>query len=243
VSWVAHDLEPYVFQRELKTKVAFVPLLLGSWSPDIFTKWFVYGDSLFGLHLKADDPVQFHRGWPGAGFTHSLTYGVVVSLLIYAIGRNKIWAVSFLIGNWAHVITDIGDTVGTMLFFPFTTYHVSIGAWAYAGQVGRMTDAAAYFSGLGGAWDGFWVVLGIVAALTGVLSTSFFRTNIYPVDPFWAWLGRKGVPESAMIVLYRAVFFWGICRWVAWILWAHVFHDYPIDLSWGGPHWVHAAHS
>ena len=34
-----------------------------------------------------------------------------------------------------------------------------IGAWAYAGQYGRLTDAAAYFSGLGFVWDGFWVVV------------------------------------------------------------------------------------
>ena len=33
------------------------------------------------------------------------------------------------------------------------------------------------------------------------------------------------------------------CRWIAWTLWAHVVHHYPYDLSWGGPHWVQAAHS
>jgi hypothetical protein len=28
VSWAAHDLEPYAFQRHLNLKVAFVPLLI-----------------------------------------------------------------------------------------------------------------------------------------------------------------------------------------------------------------------
>jgi len=31
--------------------------------------------------------------------------------------------------------------------------------------------------------------------------------------------------------------------WIAWSIWAHVVHHYPYDISWGGPHWVHAAHS
>ena len=35
----------------------------------------------------------------------------------------------------------------------------------------------------------------------------------------------------------------GRCRWIAWSLWAHVVHHYPYDISWGGPHWVNAAHS
>jgi hypothetical protein len=27
-------------------------------------------------------------------------------------------------------------------------------------------------------------------------------------------------------------------RWVAWLIWARVVHDYPFDLSWSGPDWV-----
>jgi hypothetical protein len=48
---------------------------------------------------------------------------------------------------------------------------------------------------------------------------------------------------AALLVLYRAAFFYGTSRWIAWSLWAHVVHGYPYDLSWGGPHWVPAAHS
>jgi hypothetical protein len=48
---------------------------------------------------------------------------------------------------------------------------------------------------------------------------------------------------AALVVLYRAAFFYGTSRWIAWSLWAHVVHHYPYDLSWGGPHWVSAAHS
>jgi membrane-bound metal-dependent hydrolase YbcI (DUF457 family) len=239
MSWATHDLEPYVFQRKLGLAVAIIPLLLGSYAPDILTKWFVYGIDVFGIHLEASDPAQFHRGWPGVGFTHSLAFGALIAGILYYFTRSKVWAISFLIGDWAHVVSDIGDTVGCMLFFPFSTDHIAIDAWAYAGQLGRMTDAAAYYSGLGWVWDGFWVVCALLS--WRVMTTEYFRKVIVPADPLvWQKLVRR-YPEDLLLVCYRALFFWGIARWTAWLLWAHVFNDYPFDLSWGGPHWVDAA--
>ena len=49
-------------------------------------------------------------------------------------------------------------------------------------------------------------------------------------------------PAARCSTLYRAAFFYGTSRWIAWTVWAHVIHHYPYDLSWGGPHWVPAAH-
>jgi hypothetical protein len=238
VSWAAHDLEPYAFQRHLKLKIAFVPLLLGSYAPDLMTKWFVYGITIFGIKLKADDPVQFHRGWPGFGFTHSFLFGVAISLVLWRVFGSKIWGISFLIGQWAHSLTDTGDTVGTMLLFPWT-HHFNVGAWAYAGQTGRMTDAAAYFSGLGSMWDLVWILYGVYA--WRVLTSEYFNSYIFPVDHSWSFANRL-LPRTGLLALYRAAFFYGTCRWIAWTIWAHVIHHYPYDLSWGGPHWVHAAH-
>ena len=162
MSWAAHDLEPYAIQKHSRLKIAFVPLLIGSYSPDLMTKWYVYGIHLGGWDLKAPDPAQFHRGWPGFGFTHSFLYGAVVCLIFWKGFGSKTWGISFMIGQWAHALTDAGDTVGTMLLFPWT-HHFSVGAWAYAGQTGRTTDAAAYFSGLGGMWDLVWIVYGFFA--------------------------------------------------------------------------------
>src|ERR1043165_7375888 len=82
MSWAAHDVEPYAFQWHLKLKVAFVPLLIGSYAPDMMTKWFVYGIHLGPWDLKASDPAQFHRGWPGFGFTHSFVYGLAIGLIL-----------------------------------------------------------------------------------------------------------------------------------------------------------------
>jgi hypothetical protein len=214
-------------------------LLIGSYAPDMMSKWFVYGIHIGGWDLKASDPVQFHRGWPGVGFTHSLLYGVVVAFLIWRFAGSKTWAISFLIGQWAHAITDTGDTVGTMLFFPWTI-HIHFGAWAYAGQTGRVTDAAAYFSGLGGVWDAVWIVYGIFS--WRVLTRSYFEQHVYTADKSWDWANRY-LSHTALLVIYRAAFFYGTSRWIAWTLWAHAVHHYPYDLSWGGPHWVHAAHA
>ncbi len=238
MSWAAHDLEPYAFQRHLGLKIAFVPLLVGSYAPDLATKWFVYGIHVGGIKLKADDPVRFHRGWPGFGFTHSLLFGLVIGLVLWKVFGSKLWGVSFVVGQWAHALTDTGDTVGTMLLFPWT-FHFHVGAWAYAGQTGRVTDAAAYFSGLGGAWDAVWLVYGVFS--WRILTRRYFDEYIYAADRFWPTLGRV-VPRTALLTLYRAAFFYGSCRWLAWTLWAHVLHHYPYDLTWGGPHWVPAAH-
>ena len=237
MSWAAHDLEPYAIQRHLGGKVAIVPLLIGSYSPDFATKWFVYGISAFGIDVGAHHPAEFHRGWPGVGFNHSLMFGVVVAALILLIFKSRVWALSFLIGQWAHSLTDTGDTVGTMLFFPFTTHKFSLGAWAYAGQTDRLTDAAAYHSGLGFVWDGFWILYGLLA--WRVLTRDYFLGTIVAADSFWRW-ARRYVPETALLTLYRASFFYGATRWAAWLIWAHLLHDYPFDLRWGGPYWVPA---
>jgi hypothetical protein len=238
MSWSAHDLEPYAIQRHLRLKVAFVPMLLGSYSPDMMSKWYVYGVNIGPWELKADNAAQFHRGWPGLGFTHSLLYGVVICLLLWKVFGSKTWGVSFLIGHWAHALTDMGDTVGTMLLFPWTQ-HFHIDAWAYAGQEGRYRDAAAYFSGLGSMWDAVFLVYGLYS--WRVLTRRYFDDIIFPADRSWSFLNRV-LPRGALLALYRAAFFYGASRWAAWTIWAHVVNDYPYDLSWGGPHWVEAEH-
>ena len=234
MSWVSHDLEPYVIQRYMGKKIAFVPLLIGSYAPDLTTKWFVYGVGAFGVELRADDPARFHRGFPGAGFTHTPFFGLVVAGLIYLIWRNKLWALSFLVGQWVHAFTDVCDSLGVMLAFPFNTHIYSIGLWPYAAEAGRLGDAAAYFSGPALIWDALWIVLAV--ASWRVLTRKYFREVIAPTDPFWAWIGRR-LPEVAQLVLYRTSFFYGIARWTAWVLWAHVVTDHAFDFSWGGPHW------
>ena len=234
MSWVSHDLEPYVIQRYMGKKVAFVPLLIGSYAPDLATKWFVYGVGAFGVEFSASDPARFHRGFPGAGFTHSPFFGVVMAALIYLIWRNKLWALSFMIGQWAHAFTDVSDTLGVMLAFPFSTHIYSLGLWPYAAEAGRLGDAAAYFSGPALIWDGLWIVLAV--ASWRVLTRAYFHEIVAPTDPFWAWAGRR-LPDVALLALYRTSYFYGIARWVAWILWVHVVNEYAFDISWGGPHW------
>ena len=63
-----------------------------------------------------------------------------------------------MLGLAAHVITDINDSIGTMLIFPILAKNWSIGTWAYAATVkgGKYFDAAAYYSSPGLLMDLFW---------------------------------------------------------------------------------------
>lgn len=242
MSWAAHELESYVLQRHTgdKVKVSYLAILLGCLLPDLMTKLPVYGVSIGSFTLKADFPAQYHRGWPGVGFTHSLLFGVLVALLVLWRTRNRGWALGLLIGQWAHVLTDVNDTVGTMLFFPFTQQNYSTNMWAYAAQEGRYGDAAAYYSSLGGVWDLLW--LGIAVMSWRVFSRDYFFDEVVPADPAWGWLRRRlDLSDRAMLLLYRGYFFYGACRIFAWTIWAHVVDDSPWDLTWGGPDFVEAA--
>ena len=62
-----------------------------------------------------------------------------------------------------------------------------------------------------------------------------------PADGFWSWSGRL-LPDDALVVIDRGALFFGVCRFTTWMIWAHVYHHYPFDLTWGGPHWVDAAY-
>ena len=244
MSWATHDVEPYVIkyhvdalERRWGFRISFVAILLGSWGPDVFTKWLVYGIGVGGYHVRASDPAQFHRGWPGVGFTHSLAFGVAVALVVWAITRHKGWAIGLMFGIWAHVISDTLDTNGVMLFFPLSLGRVHFGAWKYAGETTRFFDGAAYFSSLGFVWDAFWIAMALWS--WRVFTLSYFRSDVVPEDPFWKGAARL-LPGSAHVVLYRGAFFYGTTRWIAWLIWVHVIHhgQYPFDLHWGGPWWV-----
>ena len=92
MSWAAHDFETYVIQRHMGIKVSFIGILVGTYTPDAFTKWYVYGVSKGPIDIGAAEPAQFHRGWPGAGFTHSILIMVVVAVLVLLLTKSKPWA-------------------------------------------------------------------------------------------------------------------------------------------------------
>jgi membrane-bound metal-dependent hydrolase YbcI (DUF457 family) len=235
VSWAAHDFEPYALQKHLGGRVTMLPLYIGSLGPDMFTKWYVYGISLFGIEIKADDPAMFHRGWPGAGFTHTPLFAIVVALLVYAVSRHGVWAFSLGLGLFAHAATDILDTNGTMLLFPFTSERISLGAWAYAAEEGKHLDGFAYYSSLGLVAD--LAALALTLVSWRVLQRAYFEEHVLPNDPVMKLAG-KVLPASGLLVLYRFGFVFGVTRLASWLIFAHVIHTNAFDLSWGGPDWV-----
>jgi membrane-bound metal-dependent hydrolase YbcI (DUF457 family) len=183
------------------------------------------------------------------GLTHTLALGVLLTAGIWIWRRNRAFAIGFLLGFAAHALTDINDSVGTMLLFPFSTLNWTVQTWAYAATTsgGKYLDAAAYYSSLGLAMDVFWLVVELFS--WRVLTREYWRTQVVPVDAgAWAWLGRW-LPERGLLALYRATFFYGVCRMIAWTIWAHFVArpdiggartGYPFDLSWTGPWWLPA---
>lgn len=235
MSWAAHEFENYFIQRKTGVKASFLAIAVGALGPDLFTKFFVY----------SADPSQaafFHRGFPGVGFTHSLLFGVVLSLVVLKLTGSRSWALGILIGQWAHVLTDFCDTAGVMPFFPFSIEPMTISMWKHAAAQGRYGDAAAYYSSLGGVWDLFWMLVTLAFARV-TLSRDYFRRVVVPADPaVWGWLRRHlRLPEPALLLLYRGFFFYGAGRMTSWFLLARFHERTPFQPTWGGPAYVGTA--
>jgi membrane-bound metal-dependent hydrolase YbcI (DUF457 family) len=254
VSWAAHQFEIYAVQahlpKKMRGKVSFFGIFLGDFTPDFIAKFWVYGITINGVHYGAKVPQRWHRGWPGVGFSHTLFFGILIAGILWLWKRNRALTVGYILGFAAHVLTDVNDSVGTMVLFPFTTLNWSLKTWAYAATIGggKYLDGAAYYSSLGLAMDVFWLVVVLVS--WRCLTREYWRTEVVPADPYaWAWLG-KHLPERGLVALYRATFFYGVARMVAWSTWAHLIarpvingvqhHGYPYDLSWTGPWWIPA---
>lgn len=242
MSWSAHQFEAYILQRHLgeRLPISYLAIVAGDVGADFIVKIWVYGFTIGDTHYGADTPDVFHRGFPGAGFTHSLAFGLVLAGVVWMLGRGKAWqvpwSVGIVIGHWAHVLTDINDSKGTMLLFPFSTHNFSIGTWAYGAQVGKHEDAAAYFSSLGFVMDAFFLILLLLIA-RDVLTRRYFDRVVRPVDPAWAAMGRR-LPDDALLAIYRGLFIFAVVRMISWTTWAHTGDGHPWDLSWGGPHWL-----
>jgi hypothetical protein len=230
VSWAAHEFENYFLQKHVGLKASFLAIVAGSLLSDLFTKAFVYA---------SDEPAAFHRGWPGVGFSHSLIWGFGFAVGVLAVTRSRSWALGLLIGQWAHVFTDVADTAGVMVFFPFSTEPVTISMWKHAAVEGPWGDAAAYYSSLGGVWDVLWLSV-VVFFAWKTLAPTYFRTVIVPADPRpWGWLQRRlRLPEAALLLIYWGFLFYGLSRMVSWFIYARTGGAQSLDIVWSGPEWV-----
>ena len=229
MSLAAHEFENYLLQRKTAAKVSFLALAIGGLGPDLFTKFFVY-------HVSPENAARFHRGFPGVGFSHSLFFGVVLALLVLRFTRSRTWALGLMIGLWAHVLTDTGDTAGVMIFFPFSLEPVSFGMWRHYTADGPYGDAAAYYSSLGGVWDFFWMGMTLLFARV-TLTGSYFRRVVVPADArAWRWIQRHTrLPERALLLLYQGLFFYAFARMTTWFLLARLQWRTPFQPTWGGP--------
>ncbi|MDQ3391674.1 MAG: hypothetical protein M3508_10130, partial [Actinomycetota bacterium] len=107
---------------------------------------------------------------------------------------------------------------------------------------GRYGDAAAYYSGPGALWDFGWMVVTLIFAWKA-LTAGYFRQVIVPADPrAWGWLHRKlRLPERALLLVYRGIFFYALGRMISWFLFARFDAKTPFQPVWGGPLYVEGA--
>ena len=239
VSWAAHELENFWLLKHLGMRVSYLGLLLGALAPDFLTKIYIYGFTVAGHTFKADNPAQFHRGWPGMGFTTSIMAGLLFALFVYLVTkRNRAWFYGTFVGYTAHVLTDAADSAGVMMLWPLYNGNFSIGMWAYGAGEGKLGDAAAYYSSPGFLMD-FGALTLVVIFAWRVLSSEYFFKVVKPADPAWDLMARKlRMPDRVLLATYRAFFLYGATRIVTWVIWVHVLQSEPWDLSWGGPYWV-----
>ena len=247
MSWAAHQFEVYLVHahlpRRMRGGVSFWAVAAGDFLPDFLSKFWVYGVTIGGTHYGASVPHQWHRGWPGMGVTHTVAFGLAVAALLWLWRRNRAVTVGVALGCVVHVVADIGDTAGVMLLFPFSTASFTLHLWAYGASTsgGKYLDAAAYYSSFGVVADVVWLIA--VLFSWRALTRDHWRTEVVPAEPrLWYRLGTV-MPERALLALYRGLFFFGLCRMVAWTLWARALADPdvgPLDLSVGGPWWIEA---
>ena len=165
--------------------------------------------------------------------------------------RNRAWPIGFLLGYAAHVLTDINDSVGTMLLFPFSTLNWTSQTWAYAATVegGKYLDAAAYYSSLGLVMDLFWLI--VVLFSWRVLTREYWRTHVVPADAARLGVARPWFcPNAACWRLPRRLLLRrvpddrlddvGAPRRPSRSSTASSTDGYPFDLSWTGPRWIPA---
>ena len=168
-------------------------------------KWFVYGIHIGGWDLKASDPVQFHRGWPGVGFTHSLLYGVVISPPLLAAAREQDLGDQLSdrpVGARDHRHRRHGrDDAALPVDDPHPLRRVGVrGPDRARDRCGGLLQWSRRV------WDAVWIVYGIFS--WRVLTRSYFEQHVFTADEFWS-RANKYLPMAALLVVYRAAFFYG----------------------------------
>ncbi len=152
--WFAHDLEPFALKAIFRKRVSLLALLVGSISPDFFTKIFIQ------FHIL---PVYQHRH-PPIGITHTPFFGLVCALLLYLLLRRlgregaATASCSFLVGQWSHVLFDMFDSSGCMVLFPLSTSLYSFGIWQYGAQLGFWGDLFVFYHSPALLLESLWLI-------------------------------------------------------------------------------------
>ena len=154
--------------------------------------------------------------------------------LVLGLTRSRSWAIGILIGQWAHVLTDMGDSAGVMPFFPFSTEPVTLGLWTHSCLGGPLRRRSGVLQrprcAVGSRLDARDTALRQAGADRRVLP----RGDRSRRPAGWAWLHRTfRLPEHALLMVYRGIFFYGLGRMLSWFLYARFDARVPFEPVWG----------
>lgn len=139
--WLAHVTEQFVFKKHgLKLDLRW--LLVGGLAPDVF------GLLKVGIYTGLIAMEQ-HRGQQ-LGTFHTPFFGLLLTLGVYLVYTRraswkptlgaKLTAVSVLVGQWSHIVSDSFDSKGCMLFYPFSKVRYPLSLWEYRADRGFVND-------------------------------------------------------------------------------------------------------
>jgi hypothetical protein len=124
MSWAAHQFEVYAVQAHLPKKmrgnVSFWRIFLGDFTPDFLSRFWVYGITINGRARRRRGAAQVAPWVAGDGSDAHAVHGALLAGAFWLWKRNRAFTVGYLLGYAAHALTDVNDSVGTILLFPFS---------------------------------------------------------------------------------------------------------------------------
>lgn len=180
MSVTAHYTEQFILAHHFP-RLNFRWLIVGSAFPDAFVLDRIF---MFTLDMK------LHRDY-GFGWLHTLSVPLLAAIGVWLLfGRMS--GVSFLVGSWLHVLTDVFDELGVKLLWPFVDRRYSVGIWPWS-DTNVLYDWYVYFTTpASGLFELLFLVWAILV-VRGFKGDNFLRKAISP----WKgsrWRDKAGGP-------------------------------------------------
>ena len=164
LSWAAHDLEPYAIQRHTRLKIAFVPLLIGSYAPDLMSQVVRVRDPhrRLGPEGVRSGAVPPRLARASASRTRCSSASWSAFLVWKVCWGARLWAISFLIGAVGARDHRHGRHRRDDAALPVDASTSTSAPGPTRGRRDASPTPPRTSAGLGAVWDLVWIVYGIL---------------------------------------------------------------------------------